>query len=567
MRPRKKRTIQNNNVAGHSHNCTLNGADDMHTNALTPRSADTLFSSLLEAVNFKSQETQHALKQWLSKQVDDGDDDQRQGSPSPLVSDQQPKQLPTPLGHGDNQLDSDIETGYYKIDSVIQSRRESPVPDVLPGFCELSPGLHPRRNHQFGTDGKVVVPEGITQILTDPGGTLRYIGESSYISFLQQIRRLVRQKLGRSEFSDDTGRFHIVDGMGSMSSLTLPPQLPGSDHGKYLMDAFFSSDPLFHFIFDKTFLRLNWIAVSRDPLRAGRKIICLFQLMFAVASLHAEPTSEYPTSINRDRAMALYETGRVMIDEILSDGGFWSVQALTLMSIFNLCVCNRNLHWMFQSMAIRAAQALGLHRKRINQAFPATTRKLRRDLWWVLYTLERHANLAHGRPSAITDEDCDDYPPELPTTSMERYDAYLSLKVDIAIILGRICKEVYSFESIRKQAVLNLASQLASVSRRMSEDKTLSSPLSSMDSVTRRMMLQLRMAFYMANIYLTRPFFLMWAIGLVDEPASEAQSDLFQQEVIRRFATACATAADRTLELIADFLNLKSLPFTCPELT
>src|ERR1700731_1216979 len=107
-------------------------------------------------------------------------------------------------------------------------------------------------------------------------------------------------------------------------------------------------------------------------------------------------------------------------------------------------------------MAIRFAEALGMHRTCVNRALPARERLIRQRVWRTLYIHDRFASSALGRPCAIRDLDWDDR-----ETAEEFETDRLSVEMTrISCILGDILRQVYRPRTISSEAASTLARRL-----------------------------------------------------------------------------------------------------------
>ena len=89
-----------------------------------------------------------------------------------------------------------------------------------------------------------------------------------------------------------------------------------------------------------------------DPLSVDPSWLCLLYLTFAIGLVMASPvpgTREYAViqklrSEQVDRAEIFYSDAKNLSDPSagFEDAGFWSIQALTLMSVYMLAVSKRN---------------------------------------------------------------------------------------------------------------------------------------------------------------------------------------------------------------------------------
>lgn len=95
-----------------------------------------------------------------------------------------------------------------------------------------------------------------------------------------------------------------------------------------------------------------------DPLSTDPNWLCLLHLMFAIGLVMASPApgSHEDSIINRlradqsvDRAEMFYANAKNLSDPStgFEDSGFWSIQALTLMSVYMLVVSRRNAAYAY----------------------------------------------------------------------------------------------------------------------------------------------------------------------------------------------------------------------------
>ena len=94
-----------------------------------------------------------------------------------------------------------------------------------------------------------------------------------------------------------------------------------------------------------------------DPLNVDPSWLCLLYLTFAIGLVMASPipgTREY-TVVEKlraepiDRAEVFYFDAKNLSDPStgFEDAGFWSIQALTLMSVYMLAVSKRNAAYAY----------------------------------------------------------------------------------------------------------------------------------------------------------------------------------------------------------------------------
>ena len=95
-----------------------------------------------------------------------------------------------------------------------------------------------------------------------------------------------------------------------------------------------------------------------DPLSIDPTWLCLLHLVFAIGLVMATPVPGSPEDFvikklradpSVDRAEMFYANAKHLSDPFagFEDSGFWSIQALTLMSVYMLAVSRRNAAYAF----------------------------------------------------------------------------------------------------------------------------------------------------------------------------------------------------------------------------
>ncbi|KAG0646782.1 Filamentous growth regulator 27 [Hyphodiscus hymeniophilus] len=256
-----------------------------------------------------------------------------------------------------------------------------------------------------------------TRMLQDPTGRLLYVGDSATLSFLQLIRMIVDNVAGPSPFTMDPRRHRIVENTISLpANIRRTHLLPDRQTANVLVDAFFTNTNGVLKVFNRTSF-LNTLDVCyADPLNIDPSWLCLLYLSFAIGLVAATPRPGTPEdAIIRklraepvDRAELFYSDAKHLSDPLagFEDAGFWSIQALTLMSLYMLIVSKRNAAYALFGMAVRSAFALGLHREETMCIFSGAEQSIRRNLWRSLYVLDRFLSASLGRPTSIRESDC-----------------------------------------------------------------------------------------------------------------------------------------------------------------
>ncbi|CEH11808.1 transcription factor [Ceraceosorus bombacis] len=89
---------------------------------------------------------------------------------------------------------------------------------------------------------------------------------------------------------------------------------------------------------------------------------------------------------------------------------------------FLICLRMSAESWSLLGSAIRAAQAIGLHRDGTKLGLDAVTTERRRRLWALIYYLDKTTSMLLGRPQGINDQNCDTLAPsDVDIDTLPRY--------------------------------------------------------------------------------------------------------------------------------------------------
>ncbi|KAK0630541.1 fungal-specific transcription factor domain-containing protein [Bombardia bombarda] len=254
-----------------------------------------------------------------------------------------------------------------------------------------------------------------TRMLQDQTGRLLYMGDASTLSILQLIRIIVENTAGAavgSPFIDDPKRHRIMEAIIEFpDNVKVPCCLPDRQTTNILTCGLIE-------IFDKKAFIDSIDSCYSDPLSASNYLLCHLFLVLALGLVLAAPApgSGEEAVIKRqhdakmDRAELFFRSARAMCDTDtgFEDADFWSVQALSLMTLYMLAVSKRNTAYAYIGMAVRSGYALGLHREETMNEFIFNTdeMRVRRNLWKTLFILDRFLAASLGRPTAISEDDC-----------------------------------------------------------------------------------------------------------------------------------------------------------------
>ncbi|CAK7262501.1 hypothetical protein SEPCBS57363_000090 [Sporothrix epigloea] len=259
-----------------------------------------------------------------------------------------------------------------------------------------------------------------SRMLQDQKGRLLYVGDSATLSFLHLFRTMVEKITGESSFTNDPSRGNIYENAVSLPpSIPLPCMLPNRTTADVLIESYFVNTNSLILIFDRREFEAEVLCCYADPLRADNRILCLLNLVMAIGLILSTPepgTLEY--AIVRplrdqayDQAEIFFRSAKCLANPLdnIEESDFWSVQALSLITVYMLAASRRNAAYTYHGMAVRSAIAVGLHRSEAMVKLPQDEIELRCNIWKSLYVLDRFIAAALGRPTAISDNDCTDH--------------------------------------------------------------------------------------------------------------------------------------------------------------
>lgn len=295
-----------------------------------------------------------------------------------------------------------------------------------------------------------------------PSSHLRYLGESCTMSVVEQTRRLFRQRIGPTAFTEDPRRHKLVAGPTFHTSYA-PMQLPSKRLTILLTKSFekYVQPTGYVLSFPQFYKEIDLVYDS--PVSASTSQLCLLYLDIALGSLffltppveHAAPELRKELeSINTTR---YFESALGLLRDSFDDGDIWVVQAYLLVAIYFEAVCKRDACWIHLGIAIRFAQGLGMGRKWIDRSFSPDLQQHRKRLFRTLYWHDRHKSLQLGRPPVFGSDDVEDYILENPKN---REDEAQIQMVKLCKILGDIWKDVYKSKTISNSTSCSLTNRL-----------------------------------------------------------------------------------------------------------
>lgn len=414
-------------------------------------------------------------------------------------------------------------------------------------------------------EGTAPVPK-VARLLRDGQGKFMYIGDSASLSFLQSVRRVVSSSIGRCEFTEDNSRHSMLEAFQNNPSTQPGPLVPppSDDEAQRLARQYvLATSPLLDlFDLEEFHPRLaNWV---ENPSGDEDTVSSIFYLVLAIGAQVSD--------INQSLAEQYFSSGRQLAFAAFQETpSIHTIQSYILVSMYMLGACRRNGAFMNLGIAVRAAYAVGIHRKDANALFCGRERRARERVWKSLRMIDLFLSASLGRPPATSDYDYDIRDDLLASGDPQRNttpEQQLSVAViSLCRIFERILTDVYMKQVISinvADAISNqhrawvraLPAVLKAQTERLS-NKTMEDTLAAAHVFG---------SYYWSIILLTRPFLVYRVAQYVKNKADpNAMADSAKgNSRIALFADACVYSALRGLDVVHDLGRFESLPRRLP---
>jgi hypothetical protein len=427
-------------------------------------------------------------------------------------------------------------------------------------------GMNLEHQAKGENEGTAPVPK-VARLLRDGQGKFMYIGDSASLSFLQSVRRVVTSSIGRCEFTEDNSRHSMLEAFQNNPSSQQPGPLvtpPNNEEAQHLAHQFvLATSPLLDLFDLKEFHpRLaSWVA---DPSGDEDTVSSIFYLVLAIGAQVSD--------IDQSLAEQYFGSGRQLAFSAFQETpSIHTIQSYILVSMYMLGACRRNGAFMNLGIALRAAYAVGIHRKDANALFCGREQRARERVWKSLRMMDLFLSASLGRPPATSDYDYDlrddalvSGEPQTPPTSEQQ----LSIAViSLCRIFERILTDVYMKQVISINVAENISNQhrawvrtlptILKMQTERLENKTMESSLAAAHVFG---------SYYWSIILLTRPFLIYRVAQYVrgkSDPSSAPETRNGSSR-IALFADACVYSALRGLDVVDDLSHYAALPRRLP---
>ncbi|KAE8136040.1 hypothetical protein BDV38DRAFT_272320 [Aspergillus pseudotamarii] len=455
-------------------------------------------------------------------------------------------------------------------DTMLLSERLVPTPQRQTAMDRLLNSLEDRsadleQQVVDDKDGTAPVPK-VARLLRDGQGKFMYIGDSASLSFLQSVRRIVASSIGRCELTEDNSRHSMLEAFQSSATTQTGPLIPppSNEEAQQLARHYvLATSPLLDlFDLNEFHPRLaNWI---ENPTGDEDTVSSIFYLVLAIGAQVSDT--------NHTLAEKYFISGRQLAFSAFTETpSISTIQSYVLISMYMLGACRRNGAFMNLGIALRAAYAVGIHRKDANTLFCTRERRARERVWKSLRMMDLFLSASLGRPPATTDFDYDPHDSNTTPGTQPRLqpdEQLSSTVVSLCRIFERILTEVYmrqvvsigvadSISNQHRAWVRNLPSFLRMQTERLDAAKTLEDTLAAAHIFG---------SYYWSIILLTRPFLVFRVSQYVK---NKTESAAFSESKpnnsrISLFADACVYSALRSLNVVDDLSQYSSLPRRLP---
>ncbi|OCT52788.1 fungal specific transcription factor domain protein [Cladophialophora carrionii] len=409
---------------------------------------------------------------------------------------------------------------------------------------------------------KAPVPK-LARLLRDGRGKFIFVGDSSNLAFVQNIRRLVKAEIGECPLTSDPLR-HAMCEVIPPHKVPTPAQ---SQHPKPTVAE--AQDLIKHYLlassgvidlFDPDDISDHLLSWARDSTAETDFNSSIYYLVMAIGALTR-------TSSDLDQAEFYFLRGReIGVSSFLEDPSVLTIQAYTLITFYMLSAVRRNGAFMLLGIAVRAAYALGLHRSDISNLFEPRERAARERVWKSLRVLDLYMSGSLGRPPATSEVDGGSV--SWNRSSRDYEDIQMngrttSATLRICFIFERILNEVYCRREVSVQLVESISRQYRDWTMQLPAGLQADS-LDSKEGSTAPSLRQtigiahLKGAYYWSIILLTRPF-LIFKVSSKIKGRSEDE-DSAGNSVTMTLSEACIDAALRGIEIATDIVHTIGVP-------
>ncbi|KAK4990719.1 hypothetical protein LTR66_006722 [Elasticomyces elasticus] len=425
--------------------------------------------------------------------------------------------------------------------------------DPAPDAPHISPSPH-----ESDRSSAAPVPH-LSRLIRDAKGKFMFIGDSANLSLLQNIRRLIETSIGTCTFVVDPLRYLMVEDTPVGHPHWLDAQMQGTAFkhslslATLLVRQYMLATNCVLDLFDEAELLEQlpqWLDGTSD---AAESLSSMYYLILAIGAQTSPEDKD-------ELAESYFNYGRYLTARrYMEDPSILTIQAYALITMFMLGAARRNAAFMNLGIAVRAAYALGIHKRQVSDLFTVNERRTRERLWKVIRVLDLFMSASLGRPPS-TSETRD-------TTSTENYSASASL----CAIFENILTEVYSKRMVSTEVVESISEQHRNWAARLHEGLGVDGIKPTDDLLSGQQpnigLYHIKEAYYWTIILLTRPFLIEYVschVATLASNPSGCSDGLFAAVSNQTLVDACVNSAVRTVELLCGLDAFDEIPKRLP---
>lgn len=438
---------------------------------------------------------------------------------------------------------------------------------AIESLLTLSGSRSAPKSPQYERDQDEIVSRApvpkLARLLRDGRGKFIFVGDSSNLAFVQNIRRLVKAEIGECQLTSDPLRH-------AMCEVIPPHKVPTplqSQHPKPTLAE--AQDLIKHYLlassgiidlFDPDDITEHLCAWTRDSTAETDFNSSIYYLVMAIGALTRNAN-------DLDQAEFYFLRGReIGVSSFLEDPSVLTIQAYALITFYMLSAVRRNGAFMLMGVAVRAAYALGLHRSDISNLFEQRERAARERVWKSLRVLDLYMSGSLGRPPATSEVDGGSVSWNRSTRDYEDIQMHgrnTSATLRICFIFERILNEVYCRREVSVQLVESISRQYRDWTMQLPAGLQADSldQKSGSTAPTLRQAIgiaHLKGSYYWSIILLTRPFLIFKVSSKIKGRADDEDSS--GNSVTVTLSEACIDAALRSIEIATDLIHTPGVP-------
>lgn len=403
----------------------------------------------------------------------------------------------------------------------------------------------------------------LSRLIQDGHGNSMFIGDSANISFLQVIRTLVSNSLGSHLFAGDSfwnlavGTTPVTRSDWTQEMANQPPPRPTRDEARYLINWYcYAVNSVLRLYDERDFNRMlfQWPQMNQNEPQQRATSMILF-LVFAIGAQTCPEDRD-------EEAERYFNYGRFLaMSGMTGDPDLASVQAHILITLYLLGASQKNVAFVYLGTAVRAAYAIGLHRREVNALFDLSEFTLREKVWKVLRILDLFTCALLGRPPSTHET--------RNTAAKENY----STSNDICLIFERVLTDVYTERNISDSILERISEHHRQWADRfpssLAFDGIYPSPFTEVggQNVPNIGLIHIKEGYYWTIMLLTRPYLIQVVSKHLSPVTAKARSDEIpapESQFHFIAAHACIDSAIRTVELSQSLKSNENIPKRLP---